>query len=190
MFREYKEFWNGYLDYSGRARRREYWVPYLINLGIIYALIGISLIISMAGINISAVGSPHFNWLLIAMGIIIAILTLIFLIIVIIGDISLSVRRCHDLGYHGYVFLFCMLGTLVCGIGGIVWLVFTFLDSAEDNEWGANPKKPMINTYSDEKGIWMGLGIVVIGFALYCISGLLSGLVIIRKITEFLHTIS
>lgn len=63
----------------------------------------------------------------------IPILGLVFFVLI-ITQISLSVRRLHDIGMSGWwALLFIPLS--------IPMLIVGFIDSAPDNQYGANPKK-------------------------------------------------
>ena len=111
-----------YFDFSGRARRMEYWcfaVFQLIAIGLA-ALIGVGLDY--------AFGLP-------------AVMTLALTIIVSIGLIvpgfAVLFRRLHDIGKSGWwIFI-----TLIPCIGSIILLVFLFLDGQPGtNAYGPNPK--------------------------------------------------
>src|SRR6266581_1199955 len=112
---------NWYLDvlkkyavFSGRARRKEFWMFYLFYLIIVVVL----------GIVEWMIGIP-------------AVLTGIYTLALIVPTIAVTVRRLHDTGRTGWWWFIW----LVPVIGGIVLLVFLVLDSQPgDNEYGPNPK--------------------------------------------------
>lgn len=110
-----------YADFSGRARRKEYWMFTLLLvvlgfvLGIVEGVLGLS----------GAVG-PY------------GPLSLLFLLAIIVPSIAVGVRRLHDTGRSGW----WMLIALVPFIGGIVLLVFYVLDGTRGpNEYGPDPKE-------------------------------------------------
>ncbi len=103
-----------YAVFSGRARRKEFWMFYLFYLIIVVVL----------GIVEWMIGIP-------------AILTGIYTLALIVPTIAVTVRRLHDTGRSGWWWFIWLLPV----IGGIVLLVFLVLDSQPgDNEYGANPK--------------------------------------------------
>ena len=109
----YLEVLKKYAVFSGRARRKEYWMFFLYNL-----IIGIALgfIDGIAGIT-----PPQIKY---------SLLAAIFSLIVFIPNIAVGVRRMHDTGRSGWWFLL-----------PIVNLVFSVQDSQpDDNQYGQNPK--------------------------------------------------
>jgi uncharacterized membrane protein YhaH (DUF805 family) len=110
----YLEVLKKYAVFTGRARRKEYWMFSLIN-----AVITI-LIMIIEGV----VGSP-------------SILGTIYGLAVLLPAIAVSVRRLHDTDRTGWWLLIALIPI----IGAIVVLVFMVLDSQEgENQYGPNPK--------------------------------------------------
>lgn len=110
----YLEFWRKYGDFSGRARRKEYWLSYLINMIIISVLAGVEGVL----------------WQL-------PILTLVYALAMLVPAVAVTVRRLHDIDRSGWWFLI----PLVPAVGGIILFIFTVLDSTPgDNMYGPNPK--------------------------------------------------
>lgn len=108
-----------YAEFSGRARRREYWLFALFNLLITMALAFVD----------GATGLMHETGY--------GLLSGLYTLAILIPGIAVSVRRLHDTGRSGW-WLFIGLVPL---IGAIVLLVFMLLDSHPgDNEYGPNPK--------------------------------------------------
>jgi len=109
-----------YADFSGRARRSEYWFFTLF-----YLLIYIALLV------LSALAGRHG-------GAIVGILLLVYLLAMLIPSLSVTVRRLHDTDRSGW----WVLISLVPLIGGIILLVFLAQDShTGDNRFGLNPKE-------------------------------------------------
>ena len=107
-----------YADFSGRARRREYWMFVLINF-----LIG-------CGLAVIAAFAQSLNFL-----------SWLYTLAVLVPSIAVSVRRLHDTGRSGW---WLLIG-LVPLVGLIVLLVFFFQDSAPgDNQYGRNPKSSVV----------------------------------------------
>ncbi len=102
-----------YADFSGRARRKEYWMFFLINI-----IIGIVLGFLATILKTS-------------------ILSTIYSLAVLIPGIAVCIRRLHDIGKSGW-WWFIVLIPLV----GPIWLlvlVCTEGDSS-NNQYGSNPK--------------------------------------------------
>ena len=113
---------NKYSDFSGRARRSEYWWFVLVNAG---ALIGIVIV---AGI-LSAIAKP--------LGVVGYLLYLVVALGTLIPGLAVGIRRLHDTGKSGWFLLI----SLVPLVGGIILLVFLFTDSShESNQYGPSPK--------------------------------------------------
>ena len=110
----YIDAWKNYFTFTGRARRKAYWMFVLFN--IIAAVI--------ANIIDSVIGTG-------------GLIGGIYSLAVLLPGIALGVRRLHDIGKSGW----WMLIGLVPLIGLIVLLVFACTDSQPgDNEYGPNPK--------------------------------------------------
>lgn len=104
-----------YAEFSGRARRMEYWMFTLFNFIIAVVL----------NIVEGLIGSP-------------GILGGIYALAVLVPSIAVSVRRLHDTDRSG---LWLLIAFIPC-IGGLVLLVFMVQDSNPgDNQFGPNPKQ-------------------------------------------------
>ncbi|MGO1118775.1 DUF805 domain-containing protein [Rhodovibrionaceae bacterium A322] len=108
-----------YFDFSGRARRKEYWLFQLsyIILGLIGTVLDVGL-----GLFDPETGFGMFS----------AILG----IALFIPSLSVSIRRLHDIGKSGWFILLIFIPV----IGAIVLLVFFCLKSEDgENRFGPNP---------------------------------------------------
>lgn len=106
-------------NFSGRARRKEYWMFALMTFVISFVLTMIDI---FAGLEFA----PE-----------VGVLSTIFGLIILIPSLSVTVRRLHDTGRSG---AWILIG-LIPLIGWIVMLVFMVLDSQpETNRFGPNPK--------------------------------------------------
>lgn len=115
-----------YADFSGRARRAEYWTFYLINLLIISILQGI-------GIAFTFANDDDF----ILVNLLFMILAGIYSLVIFMPQLAVAVRRLHDSGKSGAMILL----NLIPIIGGIIVFVFMCMDSEPGpNEYGPNPK--------------------------------------------------
>ena len=110
-----------YAGFSGRARRKEYWMFVLFNM--IFAIVAIVLD-NVLGIAMEGIGyGPLYG---------------LYLLAIIIPSIAVGVRRLHDIGKSGWM----MLISFIPLIGGI-WLFVLFVTDGNpgENEYGANPKE-------------------------------------------------
>lgn len=102
-------------DFSGRARRSEFWYFFLL---VIVASIVVGILGAILGDTIGG------------------ILAFVFALAIIVPSLSVSIRRLHDVGKSGWWYLISFIP-----LGGFVLLYFYFQDSAPGaNEWGPNPK--------------------------------------------------
>ena len=128
-------FTKHYADFSGRARRSEYWGTVLFN-GLIQA--GLSIILSIVAtilfssieINGEVTFSPLFFLL---PDIPIYIYGLVWLL----PGLAVAARRLHDIGKSGWNLLWIFLPII-----GWIMLIYWFCQDSElgENKWGANPK--------------------------------------------------
>ena len=117
----YLQALKNYANFSGRARRKEYWYFALFNFIVAFVL---GFIDGMTG-SVSSEGG-------------IGLLGGIYTLAVLIPGLAVSVRRLHDTERSGW----WLLIALVPLIGAIVLLVFMVQDSkAGSNQYGENPKK-------------------------------------------------
>lgn len=110
-----------YADFSGRSRRKEYW---MFLLGVVIVAVVLGIIEGILGINgmVGGVYGP---------------LTVLLLLGILIPSIAVQVRRFHDQGKSGW---FVLLG-FIPFVGGIIVLVFMCLEGTKgDNEYGPDPK--------------------------------------------------
>jgi uncharacterized membrane protein YhaH (DUF805 family) len=113
--RWYLEVRKKYAVFGGRARRKEYWMFFLFNLIIAFAIgFVLGLIGGVLGIG-TALSDPA---------------SIVYGLAVLIPSIAVAVRRMHDIGRSGWWILFPLVN-----------LVFLCLDSEpRENEYGPNPK--------------------------------------------------
>lgn len=114
---------NNYSNFSGRARRAEYWYFLLFNALFGYALLFLGM----------AIAAP-FGEDLFILGI---IPYLLFFLAIIIPALGVLVRRLHDIGKSGWYYF---MGFIPIA-GPIILLVYFVTDSQPGhNKWGPNPK--------------------------------------------------
>ena len=116
-------FTKHYADFSGRARRSEYWGTMLFN-GLVHLAFRILLIV---GIMLEAKEVTFL--LLICLG--------VYSLAWLLPGMAVSVRRLHDIGKSGWNLLWVLLPI----VGAIMLIYWCCQDSQlEENKWGANPK--------------------------------------------------
>ena len=108
-----------YAQFSGRARRKEYWYFILINTLISIALTFVDGLTGTLDVE-TGVG----------------VLSGIYSLAVLIPSFSVGFRRLHDTGRSAWWLLLFFIPI----IGWIVILIFLVQDSQEDNQYGPSPK--------------------------------------------------
>ena len=103
-----------YADFSGRARRKEYWMFTLFN----------AIISFVFGFIIGLLGLP-------------TEVAYIYSLAVLVPSLAVCVRRLHDIGKSGWMYFIILIPII-----GAIWLLVLFCQDSqpEDNEWGSNPK--------------------------------------------------
>ena len=115
---------DNYANFSGRARRKEYWMFVLVQT---IVMIGLIILDSVLGLDFELQG--------ISLGY--GYLYLIGLIVHFIPSLAVLVRRLHDVGKSGW-FYFIFLIPLI----GVLWLLVLYCTEGQkqDNKWGPDPK--------------------------------------------------
>lgn len=110
-----------YADFSGRARRMEYWMFTLFNM--IFAIVAMTLD-NILGIAIEGIGyGPLYG---------------LYALAVLIPGLAVTVRRLHDVGKSGWMFLIVLIPLV-----GAIWLLVLMVTDSQQgtNKWGKNPKE-------------------------------------------------
>ena len=115
---------DNYANFSGRARRKEYWMFVLVQT---IVMIGLMILDSVLGLDFELQG--------ISLGY--GYLYLIGVIVHFIPSLAVLVRRLHDVGKSGW-FYFIFLIPII----GIIWLLVLYCTEGQkqDNKWGPDPK--------------------------------------------------
>lgn len=110
----YVEALKKYADFSGRARRKEYWMFTLCN--VIIAML-------VAFVSNLVLGSN--------------ILSSIYSLALLLPSWAICVRRLHDIGKSGWWFFISLIPLV-----GSIWLIILFCKEGElgTNQYGPNPK--------------------------------------------------
>lgn len=111
----YMKVLKNYAVFSGRARRKEYWMFVLFNF--IFAL------------ALSLLGILTFG--------ILYILSILYGVAVFVPTLAVAVRRLHDIGKSGWYYLIILIP-----LAGPIWLLVLMCTDSQpgDNEYGPNPK--------------------------------------------------
>ncbi|MDR2441363.1 MAG: DUF805 domain-containing protein [Planctomycetaceae bacterium] len=130
---DYADVLKKYADFSGRARRSEYWRFTIYNtiiLPLFLTSIGIIFIFIM---NISGAKTET---KFIVIGVLSAVY-LLYNLLIFLPSLAVCVRRLHDTGNSGWLVLIVLIPI----IGLIILLVFLVQDSQPgNNQYGQNPK--------------------------------------------------
>ncbi len=104
-----------YADFSGRARRKEYWMFVLFNFLISFVI----------GFIVGLLGLPDF-------------LIYVYSLAVFVPGLAVCVRRLHDIGKSGWMYFIVLIPII-----GAIWLIVLFCQDSqpEENAWGPNPKE-------------------------------------------------
>ena len=106
MINAYKNFFKGYVDFTGRSTRSEYWWIWLTNM---------ILLVPFYSAYFKALANPRNETALMALGGI-AIIYMIFGLALILPMLALTVRRLRDAGFHWaliFIIFIPMVGPLV-----------------------------------------------------------------------------
>ena len=129
-----KVVFENYANFSGRARRSEFWYFILAN-SIIALVLYIPMLYSIINIDpyTEEIGSTFFIFYGILM---------LYSLATFIPNLALTVRRLHDVGKSGWFYLVGIIPFV-----GAILLLYWFCQDGElnENKWGHNPK----NNYSD-----------------------------------------
>ena len=111
----YLKVFKQYADFSGRARRMEYWMFTLFNIIAICVTIGLDFAIGTFGA-----------------------ITGLYYLFIIIPSLAVCVRRLHDINKSGWMYFVLLIPI----IGGI-WLLVLFLTDGDrcENQYGPDPKE-------------------------------------------------
>jgi uncharacterized membrane protein YhaH (DUF805 family) len=116
----YLKVWQQFSDFNSRARRREYWIFALFQ---IMAIIAAIILDNLLGISIDDSGMGP--------------IYLIYILMSIVPNLAVSVRRLHDIGKSGWMILVGIIP-----IAGSIWLIVLFALEGDSgrNRFGPDPK--------------------------------------------------
>ncbi len=110
-----------YAGFTGRARRKEYWMFVLFNL---IFLIAAMILDNVFGTTVE--GLPY------------GLFYFLYALAVLIPSLAVAVRRLHDIGKSGWMILVSLIP-----IAGSIWLLVLLVTDSNpgENEYGPNPKE-------------------------------------------------
>ena len=116
-----------YVNFNGRARRKEYWMFVLFNSIISLVLTFADHLLKLQ-VDFDFLGSPSQ----------IGILASIFALAVLLPGIAVCVRRLHDIGKNGWYCLIYLIPLI-----GTIWLIVLMCKEGQSgaNQYGPDPKE-------------------------------------------------
>lgn len=110
-----------YAGFSGRARRKEYWMFTLFNM--IFMIVAV-ILDNVLGLTV--VGLPY------------GVFYFIYAFAVLIPGLAVAIRRLHDVGKSGWMILITFIPLV-----GSIWLIVLMVTDSDlgENQYGANPKE-------------------------------------------------
>ena len=116
----YLKVLKNYVNFNGRARRKEYWMFVLFNMIFSYA----------------------FTFLDMSMGLLspgtgIGVFSMLYMFALILPSLAVSVRRLHDVGKSGWMLLLMLIPVI-----GWIWIFILSVSEGEsvENKYGLDPK--------------------------------------------------
>jgi len=113
-----------YAGFSGRARRKEYWMFVLFN--IIFVIVAM-ILDNVLGIAMKGVGyGPIYG---------------LYALATIIPSLAVGVRRLHDIGKSGWMLLIALIPLI-----GAIWLLVLMVTDSNpgENDYGPNQKETLV----------------------------------------------
>ena len=117
----YLEAFSKYATFSGRARRKEYWMFILFNM--LFAIVAM-ILDNLAGLAIPELGyGPIYG---------------LYILAVLIPGLAVTVRRLHDVGKSGWMYFIVLIPII-----GATWLLVLMVSSGDQgqNQYGSDPKQ-------------------------------------------------
>ncbi len=113
-----------YADFTGRARRKEYWMFVLFNI--------IFVIIAMILDNVLGLAWGELGY---------GPIYLLYALFVFIPGLAVAVRRLHDINKSGWMILVSLIPII-----GAIWLLVLFVmdGTPGTNQYGPNPKENQV----------------------------------------------
>jgi uncharacterized membrane protein YhaH (DUF805 family) len=134
-----------YADFQGRSRRLEYWMFQLLNIIVLFVLV-MPFFVSVGLADLATLDQGEGFENIGAIGILSISLAGLWSLAVLIPSIAVTVRRLHDIGLTGWVYLGIVIAGLLPLIGfiaSIAFIVMMFIPGNKHaNQYGPDPKNP------------------------------------------------
>lgn len=110
-----------YVNFNGRARRKEYWMFALFNILFLFCAVIVD--------NLTELNFDYMDY---------GLITVLYNLFVFLPSMAVAVRRLHDIGKSGFMILVGLIPVI-----GSIWLIVLLLTDSEyaTNEYGPNPKE-------------------------------------------------
>jgi uncharacterized membrane protein YhaH (DUF805 family) len=119
---------NRYADFSGRSCRREYWLFGLLQF---ILLIFAAIALVFFGVSKDEIETSENGIFALVF------ISVIYLLVFLVPNISVTVRRLHDQGHTGWLYLI----SFIPYIGGLIIFVMMFLPGTSGpNQYGDDPR--------------------------------------------------
>ena len=119
---------DNYINFKGRARRKEYWMFTLVYVIILLGCQAIDNMLGTVFMMDAGAGeiSMGYGWAYTICG-----------LVHLLPGLSVVVRRLHDVGKSGWFYLIFLLPII-----GVIWLLVLYCTEGQkqDNKWGPDPK--------------------------------------------------
>ena len=128
-------FTKHYADFSGRARRSEYWGTVLFNV-----IVQVALNVALVAVLVILFSSIEINGEVTVSPLLFVLINIpryIYSLVWLLPSLAVAVRRLHDIGKSGWNLLWMLLPII-----GWIMLIYWLCQDSElgENKWGANPK--------------------------------------------------
>ena len=150
MFRAYKKYWMGYVDFTGRSTRSDYWLAVLANTIVTIILFSIVIVV----IVFDSPDSPYHVILNL-----LYLLAMVYFFATYIPSIALQVRRLRDAGFH-WALIFLRFASV---IGDIVLLVLSCQPTKVEfpfNQFNNNDLTALLGCFLVDLSIFPSLAIL------------------------------
>lgn len=134
-----------YADFSGRSRRKEFWMFFLFQFllqiaFLVLVILLLSTATSAAQIALDPISQQDLSGSIVPIFLLMAIWG-IFWLAMLTPNAALVVRRFNDQGGPSFVGILLYIGTVIFTLPGIVILIFMSLEGKKgDNHYGRDPK--------------------------------------------------
>lgn len=124
-----------YADFSGRSRRKEYWMFFLFQFLVQMMFLAMLIFAIVSGVSFD--NSSDLGLLIILL----FAVWFLFWLAMLVPNVAVVVRRFHDQDIPGIVGILLYVGTIIFTLPGLVILVFMCLEGKKgDNQYGKDPK--------------------------------------------------